>query len=129
MLNGRAQQEPWPNNTMLVGRGVPTYTPVLQATRRYSWCKPPKMGSGQDRSIPGIVEKSRSGRIGDLLLESLMGTCAIEVGDIGVEDPRELLLMQDEQMIETLTTHAPQEALTARVGAWGMVRRLQNLDA
>ena len=58
-----------------------------------------------------------------------MGASRIEVGDIGVEDPRELLLMQDEQVIQTLPTHAPQESLTVRVGAWGMVGRLEHLRA
>ena len=58
-----------------------------------------------------------------------MGTSLIEVGDIGLEDAGELLLVQDEQMIETLSTYAPQEALTVRVGAGSMERRLQNLDA
>ena len=58
-----------------------------------------------------------------------MGSCLIEVGDIGLEDAGELLLMQDEQVIEALTTHAPQEALTVRIGAWSMEWRLQHLDA
>ncbi len=66
-----------------------------------------------------------SGRwIRDLLLQALMGTSVIEVGDIGLEDAGELLLVQDQQVIETLTTHAPQKALTVRVGRRGMKRRL-----
>lgn len=58
-----------------------------------------------------------------------MGSGLIEVGDIGVEDPRELLLMQDEQIIEALTTNAPQAALTVRVGAGSVERGLQHFDA
>ena len=58
-----------------------------------------------------------------------MGSGLIEVSDIGSKNARELLLVQDEQMIQTLTPYTPQETLAARVGAWGMVGRLQNLRA
>ena len=57
-----------------------------------------------------------------------MGVSRIELGDIGVEDPRELLLMQDEQVIQTLPTHAPQESLTVRVGTGSTKPSLQHLD-
>ena len=57
-----------------------------------------------------------------------MGTCVIEVRDIAVEDATELLLVQKEQVIETLTPYASQETLTARVGAWSAEWRLEHLD-
>ncbi len=58
-----------------------------------------------------------------------MGTCVIEVGTIGLEYATELLLVQDEPMIQTLPAYAPQETLTARVGAWSAEWRLEHLDA
>ena len=67
-------------------------------------------------------------RIGDLLLQALVRTCAIEVGSISQQNAEELLLMQDEQMIQTFTTHTPQKPLTVCVGAGSVERRLQNLD-
>ena len=44
--------------------------------------------------------------IRDLLLKSLMGTRAIEVGNIRLEDAEEVLLVQDQQVIEALAAHA-----------------------
>ncbi len=52
----------------------------------------------------------------------------IEVGDIGLEHPRELLLVEDEQVIETLPPHAPQEAPAIRIGAWRLDRCAQRFD-
>ena len=107
MLNGRVQQEPWPNNTMLVGCSV---LPIHPSFRR--------LGDNHDVSRPrwarpGSVRpwhrlgRAEPGDHRDLLLQTLMGTGVIEVGDIGLEDASELLLMQDKQMIQTLPTHAP----------------------
>jgi hypothetical protein len=58
-----------------------------------------------------------------------MGTSLIEVGNIGSEDATELLLVQDEQVIETLPAHTPQEALAAGVGARSADWCLEQLDA
>jgi len=40
----------------------------------------------------------------------------------------ELLLMQDQQMIEALTSHTSQEALTDGIGSRGMIRGFENLN-
>ncbi len=39
-----------------------------------------------------------------------------------------LLLMQDEQVIEALTSHTAQEALPDGIGAWSVIRGCENLD-
>ena len=39
-----------------------------------------------------------------------------------------LLLMQDEQVIEALTSHTAQEALADGIGAWSVIRGFENLD-
>ena len=57
-----------------------------------------------------------------------MWTRLIEVGNIGLEDAGELLLVQNEQVIETFTTRTSQKAFTVGVGAWSMEWRLQHLD-
>ena len=41
----------------------------------------------------------------NLLPDALMRPGAVEVVSIGSQDPLELLLLQDEQVIETLATH------------------------
>jgi hypothetical protein len=46
-----------------------------------------------------------------------MGTYAIEVLDVGSQHPSELLFVQDQQVIETLTPYTAQEAFTKGVGA------------
>jgi hypothetical protein len=65
----------------------------------------------------------------NLLPDALMRPGSVEVVYIGSQDPLELLLMQDEQVIETLTTHTAQKAFTDRIGPWCVVRRFQYLDA
>lgn len=51
--------------------------------------------------------------------------CLVEVRHIGIEDALKLLLMQDEQVIEALTSHTAQEALTDVIGAWSVIRVLR----
>ena len=58
-----------------------------------------------------------------------MWSCLVEVRHIGIEDAVELLLLQDEQMIESLTPHTAQEALTDGIGAWGVIGGFEHLDA
>ncbi len=41
----------------------------------------------------------------------------------------ELILMQDEQVIEALTSHTAQEALTDGIGTWGVIGGCEHLDA
>src|SRR5215472_13988920 len=52
----------------------------------------------------------------------------VEVEQIRMEHPMELLLMQDEQVIETLTSHTTQEALTDRIGSRSRIRSFEHLD-
>ncbi len=65
----------------------------------------------------------------DLLSDSLMWSGLIEVLDIGTQETMQLLLLQDEQVIETLATHAAQKAFTDGIGPWCVVGRFQYLDA
>ena len=53
----------------------------------------------------------------------------IEVLDIGMKDTVQLLLVKDEQVIETRATHTQEKAFTDGIGPWCMVGRLQDLDA
>ena len=65
----------------------------------------------------------------DLLSDSLMWSGLIEVLDIGTQETMQLLLLQDEQVIQTLATHAAKEAFTDGIGPWCVVGRFQYLDA
>jgi len=51
------------------------------------------------------------------LLDALMRSCLIEIRDVRIEDALELSLLQDQQVIEALLPHAPQEALTNGIGS------------
>src|SRR5207247_2179232 len=53
----------------------------------------------------------------------------VEVLNVGVEHAVELLLMQDEQMIETLSTDTPQKPFTDGIRVRGEIRSCENLDA
>ena len=60
--------------------------------------------------------RNRSALYRDLLPNPLMRSCLVEVDHIGIEHALELPLMQDQKVIETYLPHAPQEALTDRIG-------------
>jgi hypothetical protein len=65
----------------------------------------------------------------NLLSDPLMRSCLVKVVDIGSQHPLELLLLEDEQVIETLATHTAQKPFTDRIGPWGVVGRFEYLDA
>src|SRR5215469_4990198 len=65
----------------------------------------------------------------DLLFDALMRSGLIEVLNVGMKDTVQLLLVKDEQVIETLATHTAQKAFTDGIGPWCMVGRLQDLAA
>jgi hypothetical protein len=53
----------------------------------------------------------------------------VEVLDIGKQDTMQLLLLQNEQVIETLVTHAAHKPFTDGVGPWCVIWRFEYLDA
>jgi hypothetical protein len=61
-------------------------------------------------------------RIRNPLPKPLMGSGLIEIHTICFEKPRELLLMQDEEVIQTFSPHAPQKTFTHSIceGAFDM---------
>src|SRR5262249_48083670 len=84
---------------------------------------------GEDLPACGIWWQWFQWRLWNLLLYALMRPGSVEVVDIGIEHALELLLMEDEQMIEALTSHTAQEALTDGIRARGVIRRFENLDS
>jgi hypothetical protein len=46
-----------------------------------------------------------------------------------MQDTMKLLLLEDEQVIETLAPHAAHKPFTDRIGAFRVVRRGEHLDA
>ena len=65
----------------------------------------------------------------DVLFDALMRSDLIEVLDIGTKDTMQLLLLEDEQVIETLSPHTQEKAFTDRIGAFRVIRCFQYLDA
>ncbi len=59
----------------------------------------------------------------------LMRSGSVEVLDRGVECPVELLLIQDEQVIETLTTHASEKPFTDGIRSRGLIRCCEHPDS
>ena len=64
-----------------------------------------------------------------MLLDALMWSCPIEILNINMQDTMQLLLMEDQHVIQTLSSHAPQKAFADRIGAFRMIRRCEHLDA
>jgi len=54
---------------------------------------------------------------------------SIEIVDIGMKDTVHLLLVKNEQMIQTLSTHTAQKPFTDRIGAFRVIGCFQDLDA
>ena len=54
---------------------------------------------------------------------------SVEVVYISAEDPLELLLMEDDQVIETLAPHTPQKAFTDGIRLRSVIRYFENLDS
>src|SRR5215472_4571866 len=84
---------------------------------------------GEDLAIISIWRDKLTIPLWDLLSNALMRSSLIEVLYIRVEHPVELLLMQDEQVIETLAPHAAHKPFTDRIGTWSLRGRFENLDA
>jgi hypothetical protein len=54
---------------------------------------------------------------------------SIEVPNRGIKDTLQLLLVKDEQVIETLATHTQEKPFTDRIGAFRLVGRFKYLVA
>ena len=64
----------------------------------------------------------------DALLETLVGPCIIEVGDVFLDDAVKMALAEDEEVVEALPAQTPQESFADGVGLWRPDWRTQNLD-
>jgi hypothetical protein len=53
----------------------------------------------------------------NLLFDALMRSGSIEVLDIGMQDTMQLLLLEDEKVIEALSTYAAQKPFTDHIGS------------
>ncbi len=84
---------------------------------------------GEDLAIISIWRDRSTIPFWDQLVDALMWPGSSEVLTIGMKDAVQLLLMQDEQVIETLATHTAQKPFTDRIGSWRMNGRFQDLDA
>jgi hypothetical protein len=82
-----------------------------------------------DHLVPCILSgRNRSALFRDLLPNPLMRPCLVEVHHIRIEHTLELLLMKNQQMVETCLPYTPGEALADRIGSGGVIRRLEQLD-
>jgi hypothetical protein len=68
-------------------------------------------------------------RLWNLLPDALMWPGSVEGVYIGAQYPLELLLMENEQVIETLATHTSEKALTHGIRSRGVIRCFENFYA
>ncbi len=90
--------------------------------------EPTQDREGEDLAAFGIWWHWPSLWLWNLLLDPLMRLGSVAVVHIRVEHPVELLLMEDEQMIEALTSHTSQEPLTDGIRSRGVIRSCENPD-
>jgi hypothetical protein len=62
-------------------------------------------------------------------MNALMWPCSIEILDVGPQDTMQLLFMEDQHVVQTLSSHAAQKAFTDRIGLWGVIGCFEDLDA
>jgi hypothetical protein len=67
--------------------------------------------------------------LGNLLLDPLMRPGSVEVVYISAQYPLELLLMQDEQVIETLASHTSKKAFTDGIRLRDVIGYFEHLDS
>ena len=66
---------------------------------------------------------------GNLLVNPLMWPCPIEIHNIGTQDTMQLLLVEDQHMVKTLSSDTSQESFTDGIGSWSVIRCFEYLDA
>jgi hypothetical protein len=64
-----------------------------------------------------------------LLVKPLMRSSVIEGHHVCFEETGELLFMQDEEVIQAFSPHAPQKAFTDGIRLWSSVRRSKHVNA
>jgi hypothetical protein len=89
--------------------------------------RPTQDREGDNLAICALCWHWTSFRLWDLLLDALMWSDSIEVLHVGGEHAVELLLMQDEQVIDTLAPHTSQKTLTDGKRARSEIRSFENL--
>jgi hypothetical protein len=91
--------------------------------------QPTQHGNGANL-VRLVWRRSRTHRrLRNPLPKPLMGSGLIEVHRIGFEKPAEVLLIQDEEVIQTFSSHAPQKAFTYGICLWSPIRRSKHFDA
>ena len=68
-------------------------------------------------------------RVRNPLPKPLMGSSLMKVQGISLEEARELFLMENEEVIQAFSSHAPQEAFTDSIRSWSPVRSPKHLNA
>src|SRR2546423_599706 len=76
-----------------------------------------------------LIGRNRPEPFRYLLCNPLMWACLVEVLHIRIQNALELLLLQNQQVVQAFLSDTPQEALADCIGAWGMIRRFQYLNA
>ena len=56
-----------------------------------------------------------------------MWSCQVEVGHIPIENPLELLLVEDQQVVKAFLSYTSQEAFADRISSGSVIRRFKNL--
>jgi hypothetical protein len=75
-----------------------------------------------------LRERNQSALCRDLLPNPLMGSCSVEVYDIRIQDPLELLFLKNQQMVKAFLPHTPGEALADRISSRRVRGRFEKLD-
>jgi len=90
--------------------------------------EPTQDREGEDLAAFGIWWHWHSWWLWNLLLDPLVRPGSVEGVHIRAQHPVKLLLMEDEQMIEALTSYTSQEPFTDGIRSRGVIRSFENLN-
>lgn len=89
----------------------------------------PAQHGDRDDCLLAQAANLQSHSLGNRLIDSLMGSRSIEVPHIVCQHTTKMTLMQDQEMVETLSADTAQEALADGIGPGSSVGSSEHLDA
>src|SRR5258708_31289876 len=84
---------------------------------------------GDNQFIPTIQRNTADFCFRDLLLDTLVWSCSIEILGIGMKHTMQLLLIENEEVIEALSPNTAQKAFADRIGSLRPIGGFQDLNA
>src|SRR6266446_2655967 len=74
-----------------------------------------------------LVLSREAGSVLNLVKSDHIGVAIDKIRDVGTQDTVQLLLMEDQHLVQTFSSHTAQKAFTDGIGSWRMIGRFEYL--